>query len=195
MESNELSTKEEAFYSLIKKLPKNLKILDIGCGGLSGENTTNFLIEHFGEKNITGLCRRHPESEAFFENHKAIKIIYDDFYTHKFEEQFDLVVFDLNIEGSLWGWSHEGLKTLGNLVKPGGFFITYIMRTDQYGDPEETPKLIREHWAKWWGEPMFSNESIGNRVSKIKGWEFYKLQDEIRRPYISWTLLKKNGDD
>lgn len=181
---------EKGFSRIIKHVSKDSKVFDIGCGGLGGENTTSYLIERVGPKNITGLVRKNQDSERFANANPNIDIIFEDFFDYKTKNRFDVVSYDLGIESSLWGWSIEGLDYFASLLNKGGYFITYIMTTDQYGDPDETPKLIRDHWDKWWGPPRFKSASMG-KLLHLKGWELLELTDEERRPYITWALLQK----
>lgn len=193
---------------MISELPKDFTVLDVGSGGLQGENTTNYLIEHFDAKNILGVCRADVETQRFIATREAnkmftIPIISADFYKMDFKEgdfnksapwKFDLVVLDMNIESNLEkDWTNEGLERMRGLVKDGGYLINYIMLTDQYGDPEKTPAFIRGQWKKWWRTEKLTLKEIGMRLTDIKGWELFAYDVEARRPYILWTMLKKTS--
>lgn len=193
---------------MISVLPKDFTVLDVGSGGLQGENTTNYLIEHFDAKNILGVCKADVETQRFNATREAnkmftIPIISADFYGMEFKEgdfnkstswKFDLVVLDMNIENNLEkDWSDEGLERMRGLVKDGGYLINYIMLTDQYGDPEKTPAFIREQWKKWWGTDKLTLKEIGMRLTDIKGWEVFAHEVEERREYILWIMLKKTS--
>lgn len=181
----------KGFEKIIESLPATAKVLDIGCGGLDGENTSDYLIKRFGESNITGICRENNESKRYKELHPKLNLIFDNFYHKSFDTTYDIVVVDLNIENSLKDWSDKGLAKIADLLKPGGVYITYIMVTKEYGNPAETPALIENHWLHWWGEPIFSLEAIGNKLNKLDGWEVYETAQEERRSYILWVALRK----
>lgn len=170
-------------------MPKNTLVLDVGCGGLWGENTTDYLIEHFGDERIQGLVKEGEASYEFSKQHPNIKFSFGDFHTHEFPITFDLVVLDLDIRGNLINWSEEGLKRVKDLVSPGGYLINYVMMTDQYGDPEETPKLIREHAERFWLE--LTPEAVGRKLDQLEDFEFVAFIQEERRSYIYWVLLRR----
>lgn len=170
-----------AIERLITSLPRNLKVLDVGCAGLGGENTTNYLYKHFTD--ITGICTT-PE-----ETYKEIKLIKDDFYTHDFKEKYDLVVLDLDLELSLKDWS-DNMQFPLRLLRPGGYLLTFLMTTDQYGDPDRTPKLIKEQWVSYWGAWPPNFEDIGNKLLNLPNYQLIAHRQEERRPYITWILLK-----
>jgi hypothetical protein len=165
-----------SFEKLINLIPKEASVLDVGAGGLEDENTGVFLKARF--PNYTGI------------NIKPLAFIQGDYNTYDFGKQFDLVVLDLNIENNLKDWSDEGLQRISRWIKPGGYLINYVMTTTEYGNPNETPQLIAEHRDKWWN----GWDDMGDRLSRLKGFEFIVHQTEERRPYIKWVLLKKiNG--
>lgn len=184
---------------MISHLPSNLKVLDVGSGGLQGENTTNYLTEHFGVENILGICKSDHEVEVYQAQraeHKLppVKIVSGDFYEQKFDQQFDLVVLDMNIESNLQkDWSDEGLKRMWDLVKDGGYLINYVMMTELYGDPLTTPLMIRKCWKEWWRVSDLTLKDVGNKLSKVKGWEVFAYDLEERRRYILWVMLKKTS--
>lgn len=178
---------------LIKWMPKTFSVLDVGCGGLSGENTSVNLVNHFGQGNVTGICKESrwnwKDVAEFKSNFPNVKHINDDFYSHKFDTLFDLVVLDLNIENNILNdWSDDGLQKMRSLVAPKGYLINYIMTTTEYGDPNETPKLLADHRDRWWGS--FESIDIGRRLNSLPGWKFIAHQREERRPYITWVLLQ-----
>ena len=190
---------QSGFSKLINSLPASLKVLDVGSGGLEGENTTNYLIRRFGPENITGICSNQHEVERFHAIRAElklppVKIIQDDFYKHEFTGQYDLAVLDLNIESNLGrDWTDEGLDHMRSLVKDGGYLINYIMLTDQYGDPDETPLFIYRKWVEHWGTENLTLKDIGRKLSNLKGWELMAQEQEERRPYILWVMLKKTN--
>lgn len=185
---------------MISQLPKEFDVLDIGAGGLQGENTTDFLAEHFDAKNIFGVCWSEHEVNRYKAIREAnkmapISILPADYFKLEFRPpmQFDLMVLDLNIEGNLKNWTVEGLEYASQFVKPGGYLINYIMLTDEYGDPDETPVLIRKHWKEFWETEKLEMKNIGKRLGRISGWEVFAQEREKRREYILWIMLKKTN--
>ena len=185
------------FEKLISNLPKDSTVLDIGSGGLEGENTTRFLLDRFEAKNIVGICNNQKGVDLFLAQLKEAKadapvILLEDYNEYQTDRQYDIVVHDLNIENSLQLWSEEGLERAFSFVKDGGLLITYVMMTDQYGDPDETPALIRRHRDEFWWSTQFNNEMIGRRLNEIDGFEIVGVEREKRRPYIYWVALEKD---
>lgn len=184
-----------AFERLIKWMPRGYEVLDVGCGGLYGENNSRAIAKQFKHENILGVCFRqetNSDFQRFKVEHPNIKVLDNNFYQLDFEKlgKFDLVLLDLNIENNTGrDWSDEGLARAWHLLKPGGYLINYVMMTDQYGEPE-TPELIREHWRNWWGGPI-APMTVGNKLYSLRQWEVVATEKEERRPYILWVLLKK----
>lgn len=177
------------FKDLISAIDPAAKVLDVGAGGLSGENTSYDLIERF--PNYTGICLPHKESDAFKGNFPDKRIIQEDFYTHRFDgEKFDVIVLDLNIENNLKDWSDEGLAKMRELISERGFLISYVMTTDQYGNAETT-ELLKAHWRQFWESEAFATVAIGRKLNMISGFELFLSGHEDRRPYITWVILQK----
>lgn len=187
------------FQKLISFLPRDLSVLDVGSGGLQGENTTEFLVGHFGVKNVLGICRTDHEVGVYQAQRgekklPPVNIISGDFYEQKFDRKFDLVVLDMNIESNLErDWSDEGLELMRDLVNDGGYLINYVMMTHLYGDPAVTPFFIKDRWKEWWGTEDLKLKDVGERLQKVKGWETFAYDLEERRRYILWVMLKKTN--
>lgn len=177
------------FDNLIQVLPTDSKVLDVGASGLEGENTTNALVARFPD--YTGICIRPEKVEAYKYLHPDVNLIVGDFYARDIpDETYDLVVLDLNIENNLLkDWTDEGVKRIHKMLKPGGYLINYVMTTTEYGDPDATPQLIATHRDKFWG----GWKKIGDKLSKLKGFEVYASAQEQGRPYIQWVMLKKTN--
>ena len=180
------------FEKIIQTIPKGSRILDVGSGGHEGENTTNYLIKRFGVDDVLGINIRPEKAEEIIEAHKGFNVLVGDFYKHKFKEKFDAVILDMNIENNvIYDWSLEGLERVRGLLNKGGMLVNYIMTTDQYGDPNETPKLIRKMFKEFWKVEKLDYEAIGNRLQDISGYEVFAQEQEERRPYILWVALQK----
>ena len=189
---------KSGFQRIIQTLPKTFSVLDVGAGGLEGENTSQFILDHFDPKNVTGICKNKKQVDLYHaqraeRKEPPVDIIIGDFYSHDFEgKQFDLVVLDLNIEGNIQNdWTEKGLKEVLKLVKLGGYLINYVMMTDQYGHPDETPILIRDAWKKFYGTSDMSPAVVGKRLKQLKDYELFAYSQEERRPYILWVCLKR----
>lgn len=187
------------FRRLISVLPRSFRVLDVGAGGLQGINTTNFLLEHFGVKNVLGVCTPEKEVNYYYaqRTEKGLpkaNIQVSDFYEMQFPQKFDLVVVDMNVENNvIHDWSEEGLARARELLKDGGYLIQYVMLTDQYGDPNKTPELIRTRWIEFWETENLTLQSIGERLQRLNGWEVFAYEVEERRPYILWMMLRKTA--
>lgn len=178
------------FEKIISQIDKDSFVLDVGASGHEGENTTNYLIKRF--ENYFGICIQPEKVEAYKDNHPEAHIIVGDFYKHKFKDKFDVVVLDLNIENNvIQDWSLEGLQNVRELLNDGGILINYVMTTDQYGDADVTPALIRKRWVEFWKVDKLTNEAIGKRLENIPGFDLFAHEVEERRPYIMWVGLKK----
>lgn len=180
----------ETFDKFIKDLPKDLDVLDIGCFGHEGENTSVFLGNHFDKILGFNINTKVFKSSNKYPNYE---VIIDNFYDYKFRDrQFDLVVSDMTIELNLLNdWCDEGIERIKKLVRPGGYWINFVMMTDQYGDPAVTPDLIRWHSQRFWGSETPNSESVGQKLTKLKGWELVVAEPEQRRDYILWVMLKR----
>lgn len=188
---------QKAFQRLISQLPKDFRVLDVGAGGLHGENTTDFLAERF--EKLTGVCLSEKEVAVYHAQRaekglRPVEIVIGDYYETEFKEKFDLIVADLTIELNLMrDWSDEGLARVRGMLKDEGYLIQYVMTTDQYGDPNETPALIRKYWKEFWGVEELTYEAIGKRIERIKEFDLVAVAQEERRPYILWILLKSGS--
>jgi len=159
-----------------------IKVLDVGGGGLDGENTSVMLLERYGIENVTFINRKPESVVQFMAEHPKAKMVIGDYYTHQFPELYDLVVLDLNIENNLKDWEN-GHARARELLSPGGSIITYVMTTTDYGDPE-TPALIRESMLKVWGTTDITQDVI------LKNLDVVAVEKEPRRSYIQWVIVR-----
>lgn len=173
---------QTAIERLIADIPKTASVLDVGYGGLDGENTTNFLRAHF--EKVEGLCKDKNGVDRYraFKPESESDDVTIGFYPNDvpFGKKWDLLVLDTNIEGSLAFWSAKGLEKAWGFVKENGGILTYIMLTDLYGE-EETQKQIIEHRERYWASCL--PHIVWNHV--------VAMQREERRDYIMWVLLRK----
>ena len=182
------------FEKIISAIDPNSSVLDVGAGGLEGANTTDYLIKRFSVENVKGICILPEKVEAYKERFPEMDLRVGDFYkTDSFKENsLDLLVLDLNIENNvIRDWSLEGLERCRGFLKKGGILINYVITTDQYGDVNETPALIRKRWKEFWKTEVLTYEDIGKKLSNIPGYELFVHEVEELRPYIMWVALKK----
>lgn len=165
-----------SFKDLIRDIRVNT-VLDVGCFGLDGENTTNFLIEVFGASKIHGVCK-DPASKVLADNNGVTLDV--AFFHEEDYGKYDLVVYDHRIDDNLKWWRNPNTSNIGK------YFATYIMTTDQYGD-EETPQQIRETWDDVWGGFPTVERIQAKDYSPLK---LVKMVTETRRPEITWVLLE-----
>lgn len=169
--------KLNAVERILEYIPLGYSIMDVGYGGLDGENTTNYLRARFGK--IDGLNKTAYAVEKYKIDNPSAKedeVVIGTYPQDMPGKRYDLLVLDPNIEGNLRFWSLQGMEQAWEFVNDGGYILTYIMLTDFYGDAA-TQEQIKEHRAGWWekGIPL-----------PIVMQEF-----EERRDYIAWVLLKK----
>lgn len=186
-----------AFEQIISQVPEESSVLDVGAGGLHGENTSEALLARF--KDYTGICLPKEQQEIDVyqaqraeRKQKPANIIIGDFYDYPFDRQYDFIVNDLTIEKNLTEWSENWERTVRHL-KPGGYLATFIMTTDNYGDPLYTPHLIRKHRLEFWGaiDQEEWRECIDKKLRSLENFELILSVQEERRPYIQWVLLKQ----
>lgn len=179
----------DGFNKIIQSLqPKT--ILDVGCGGLLGENTTVYLVEKFGDSKVLGICRDNQQTGMFRNRFPNLKIITGDFYSHKFEQKFDLIVLDLNADNNFKDWSHDQLQKVREMLNDGGVIINYVMGTIWY-DSEEFAKQIANHWLNWWDTDEINRETIERRLKRLQDFKILAIEQEARRPYIWWVAIQK----
>jgi hypothetical protein len=168
---------ETAFEKLIKDLPRNLSVMDVGYGGLGGENTTNYLRKHFGT--IFGLCKDAIAVKRYKEMTDANDTVILGIYPQHMlgPRKYDLLVLDPRIDDNLEFWSEDGMELAWTFVKEGGYIITYIMAPNKEYGEDEVQTLITEHRDRWWT----SYRKIPVVAAEV----------EERRPYITWVLMKK----
>lgn len=186
------ATDTSGFQKLIQMLPRELSVLDVGAGGLEGENTSEFLLERF--KDYTGICIKPDRVELYNaqrkeRGQKEANIIVGDFYVHDFGRIFDVLVLDLNIERNLLDWE-DRFEQVKKYVKHGGYVITYSMMDDTYTDVESVHEQIRSTWISFCGVNDMNVNSLTNGVRAIPGFELVTIETEKRRPEVAWVLLR-----
>ena len=191
---SETGNSVNGFEKLILAVPKNSVVLDVGAGGLEGFNTTDFLIERFGVENVKGICIQPEKVAAYKDRFPEMDLVVGDFYerSHYKQKSFDLVVLDLNVKNNIIkDWSLEGLERMRGFIKQDGMLINYVMTTDQYGDENNTPALIRKRLKEFWHTDLLTYEDIGKRLTNLPGYELFAHEVEEIRSYIMWVALKK----
>ena len=179
------------FFLLIKDMSPDMSVLDIGYGGLDGENTTEYLLRKFNHNNMVGLVKENRDSRRYADSHRDIRVLWGAFPDIMPDTKFDLIVADLNIDTNIkHNWTDKGLDMLLKYLDDGGYLINYVMKTTDYGD-EATTQLITNHWKEWWGSETFSDVAIVKKLLGLKNFELIDILQEPRRSYITWVKLKK----
>lgn len=186
---------QHGFQRIIKHIPKDSKVLDVGGGGLDGENTTNFLRERFEDTNITLIDIAPGRIDAYLEKfavNEVFRVMEGDFYKVNWEEKFDLIVLDLNIDNNIkQDWTSKGLNRIHGLLNPGGIVITYVMITDEYGDAD-TPKMIGDHMKEFWNSTPPNVYTIRKKLESYSQiYKVFMITKENVRPDIIWVALQK----
>lgn len=183
---------QHGFQRIIKHIPKNSKVLDVGGGGLDGENTTNFLRERFEDITIIERVVGRVEEYAQKFGVEGLTIITKDFYKHNFDTKFDLIVLDLNIDNNIQkDWTIEHLWRVHELLNKKGIVIIYVMTTEDYGDAD-TPKMIRYHMKHWWASIPPNVHTIREMLDDfIYFYKVFMIAKENVRPDIIWVALQK----
>lgn len=173
-------------------------MLDVGAGGLEGENTTEYLLAHFNPENIIGICSAQQDVERYQAQRRerkspVVEIMIGNFYEQRFAwHQFDLIVMDLNIDNNLFDWSDEGLRRIWAMLPEGGLLINYAMTTDDYGS-KLVGQLIRRRWQEFWNTEKLDIESAREKLMTLKGWKLKDIIQEKRRETILWVMLEKTS--
>jgi hypothetical protein len=173
---------QTAFEKLIEYVHAESLVLDVGYGGLDGENTTNYLRARF--KNLWGLNKNAEHVLAYRKLTGATDPVVLGIYPNDMSSiarHWDLIVLDQNIDGNLDFWSEQGLKMALSVVERKGYLITYVMLTDEYGNENMVHDRLREHRAFWW---------TADRFEKLPNWKLVDCAVEERRPEIMWVLLQ-----
>lgn len=164
-----------SFNDLISDIRAD-SILDVGCAGLGGENTTDFLVARWGAK-VHGVCK-DPSVQEYADKH-GIRIDIKVFDPKEYAK-YDLVCFDARIDDNLAWWRNM------DTTNTGKYFATYIITTDDYGD-KDTSEAIRETWDAVWGGFPTMGRILNKDYSPFK---LKKVVTETRRPEITWVLLE-----
>lgn len=180
------------FEELIKLVPEDSKVLEVGTNGLQGENTSLALAKRF--KSVIGY--NIPSAPGYLYQpwlHYPVRL--EDFYKATITEKYDLIVLDLNLGNNLrryWTW--EGLARIHGLLNPGGFLINYALTKEDYQSysfPNYTGKFIKHHMASWWNEYPLTEYGIAKKLNSLHIFRFVRMLQEEIRPYIWWCLLQK----
>lgn len=145
---------------------------------MEGDNTSLSLLAQF---NDVTLINKKPMPEE--------GVIVADYYTHKFDRKFDLIVLDLNIDCNIkMDWEKNFKHSFNNLSKNGSI-ICYAMVTDDYGN-KDTPKMIRDHWKNYWGvKTLTLPDIVAGTMDKFI---LKDIQEDEKRGEIYWICLSGN---
>lgn len=170
-------------------------ILDIGAGGVAGENTSEYLYKlfsdsfqiyanHIGESPSNTWCRDHPK----------VQQIIADCYIHNFGKKFDLIVQDMPLLFNISDWEdldHINVQ-IYNMLNSGGYYINYIMKDKNYGSSKHQHAIAANHKQHWDSDDGLDEEFLSKKILEKYGKKFecIRIIKEGRRE-LFWVLLKK----
>jgi len=167
------------FKQLLKDIPIDARILDVGAWGVYGENTSTHLkyfedVVYMNTKPLAGVT------------------LVQDFYDWTPDGKFDLIVLDLNIENNISrDWTREGMGRVYRMLNEGGSLILYVLTKDGYTEEEPTKTQLDEKFKEYWKSSPVTIDAIGDRVWEMKFWELYGIQPDDHRNNIAWVRLTK----
>jgi len=169
------------FIELIRDIPTNVKVLDVGAWGLTGENTTTELVAHFEDVLTINIKKLD-----------GVKVV-ADFYKTYFDEKLDLIVLDLNIDNNVsQDWTRKGLDRVHDLLAPDGFLIIYILTKEGYTEEEPTKSMINDNLKNFWKSCPVTVDAIGNKLREFKDiCNLVAIQPCDRRDNIAWVKLQR----
>lgn len=169
------------FNMLVRDMPKDMSVLDVGAWGLTGENTTTYLTNHFKTVITMNIKPIH-----------GVDIV-GDFYTNPPNLRFDLIVLDLNIDNNLsHDWTREGMNRIHKMLNPGGFVILYLLTKEGYTNDEPAKTLINNSLNHLWKSSPVTVDGIGNAIMGFKDiFDLVAIQPDDRRDNIAWVKLQR----
>jgi hypothetical protein len=116
-----------------------------------------------------------------------------DFYKTYFDQKFDLIVLDLNIDNNIsQDWTRKGLERVHGLLKQDGFVIIYILTKEGYTNEEPTKSMVEEHHRSFWKGVPVTVDAIGNKLREFKDlFNLVSIQPCDRRDNIAWVKLQR----
>lgn len=172
-------------------ISENSKILDIGCFGRRGQNTSNVLVSKFyNSGHIDGLNL----GNAIPKQYSNINLIQKNYFDFKTDVKYDLVCCDLGGLGQLTLIEDDLTTKLYDMLNENGILIFYIFTNNNYTSYRtEISNHIKNYWS--WNTPNVSmNETyIANKSKELYSafYDVISVDTEKIRPYITWIVLKK----
>lgn len=178
-------------------LPSTSSILDIGCYGLQGSNTSKALTDKFYEfGTIEGICFNNYIPEKF----NRIKLYEGDYFSIYPNKTYDLVCCDLGAISQIKLIENDLDNKLYNLLNTNGILIFYIFRTNNYSPYENE---IKDHILSYWVKSVTELSDLNGLYALSKNnisaavdlkfsntYELLNVYEELRN-YILWVVLKK----
>ncbi|MCK5241309.1 class I SAM-dependent methyltransferase [bacterium] len=167
----------EKAYALMSALPKNPKILDIGCG--PGKQTLDLAGISKGE--IMAVDNHQPFVDRLNAAAKAaglehrVRAQNADMFKLDFPTEYFDVLWS---EGAIYQMGFEnGLKTLGKFLKKGG----YLAVTEAVWLKADPPQEIKDNWAAEYPAMTDVSECLA-RINNCG----YRIQGNFTLPQEAW---------
>jgi len=170
---------------LIKLLPRDSKVLDLGCG--AGIPATKILTQYY---KVVGIDISEKQIQLARKNIPGAKFIKADMLEIDFPDNFFDAVVSLYAIIHIPRQHHRELfKKIWRMLKPGGYFLATMGATDL--------KEVKEE--DWLGAPMYWShfgkkeniamlKGVGFRVLKAKVEIEREMDEKVRHLYV---LAKK----
>jgi hypothetical protein len=178
---------DSTFERIIKCVPKSYSVLDVGAGGLTGENTSQALYDKFLAKYHGINVKDTQDIDIFKMRNPGADVYHQNFFDTQEHEKYGCIVLDMNIENNLLNWSEKGLDFVKKRLARNGYLINYIMTDPSYGDAN-SQKLLAEHRQSWW--KSWAVPDLVEKLMSLPHLRLIALEREERRPEIYWTLLR-----
>jgi len=183
-------------------LKSGSNILDVGAFGICSEdevgfNTSIMILDHYTHCNIDGINL----DNSYLKNprHTEMNMIQNDFFSHKYEKKYDLIICDLYFHPLRRFWQSNCLDTLiKDILNPGGYFLIWfhrnlnILERHWYLDHNATDyaNFIMNFWQI--DQPKLTirrmQEILPLRISE--DWQVISCHEEAERSYINWSILQ-----
>jgi tRNA (uracil-5-)-methyltransferase TRM9 len=193
----------EGFEEVLKFLPQNLKILDLGCGN---GRFLKFLLEenykfneYLGTDNSVEFIRKNQEKYSSFK-FENLDVILD---LDKINEKFSLIVaFGISHHIPSRGYRQEWFENISNLVTKGGFVVISFWDFDRNKNDKnfktQIYKIEENDYFLGWKEDYSShrychyfNEQEIDEI--IHNFQEFKLLSKFQKDQNTYLILQKNS--
>ena len=183
----------EGIDNIIPRLDisEKAKVLDIGCFGRGGQNTSNVLVHNFYKNgHIDGLNL----GNAVPKQYSSINLIQENYFNFETDSKYDLICCDLGGLGQLPIIEDDITDKLYHMLEVNGFLIFYIFTNNNYTSfRNEIANHIKTYWNWESTNISMTEEYIFNRANELYSnlYSVISVDTEKIRPYITWIVLRK----